>query len=246
MTPDLFVNVDHIATLRQARRGLSPCPLQAAKIVLEAGAKGITVHLREDRRHIQDRDVLALIQAHPQQITLEMAPTAEMLGIALKLKPKQVTLVPELRRELTTESGLNLLAQTEELKAHTARLREAGIGVSLFLDPDPRQLELLSVIEPTAVELHTGKFASDFEKPEAREKALLELSVAGKLIQDHKLKLNAGHGLDALNLPALLGSVEGIAELHIGFALVARAVFVGLREATQETLRSMTAVEVTL
>jgi pyridoxine 5-phosphate synthase len=228
----LGVNIDHVATLRQARRTYEPDPVFAAHEAVLGGADGITVHLREDRRHIQDRDVRILRQTTPVKLNLEMALSEEIIGIALEVKPEQVTLVPERRQEVTTEGGLDL-SKVEKAAAKTIeRFRKAGILVSLFIDPAPRQVELAAALKADAVELHTGSYANAKADRDV-ESTFGELVQALRLGRKLGLTVHAGHGLNYRNVrrPA---AVEGFDEFNIGHAIVSRAVFVGLRQAVQE------------
>jgi pyridoxine 5-phosphate synthase len=228
----LGVNIDHVATLRQARGGAAPDPVIAAGIAEHHGADGITVHLREDRRHIQDRDLELLSRVVQTRINLEMAATGEMIGIAARLKPYSATLVPEKRQELTTEGGLDVLGQRETLHAAVSRLRDAGILVSLFIDPKLSQLRAARQVGADAVEIHTGayceayhagKFVEEFEK----------IRIAAAHGSNIGLKVFAGHGLDVRNLPPIL-SLPEIEEFNIGHSIIARAVFIGLGAAVRE------------
>jgi pyridoxine 5-phosphate synthase len=232
MTRRLGVNIDHVATLRQARGGTAPDPVTAAGIAEHNGADGITVHLREDRRHIQDRDLDLLSKVVQTRINLEMAATEEMIGIAGRVKPYSVTLVPEKRQELTTEGGLDVLRQRESLHDAVSRLHDAGIFVSLFIDPDLSQLRAARQAGADAVEIHTGTYCDAFRAGKFDgefEKARLA-AAHGKNIG---LKVFAGHGLDVRNIVPIL-SLQEIEEFNIGHSIVARAVFVGLGQAVRE------------
>ncbi len=230
--PLLGVNIDHVATLRQARRTVYPDPVLAAFEVLAGGADFITLHLREDRRHIQDADVTALRGRLPCRLNLEMAVTDEMIGIAAGLKPSDCCLVPERREELTTEGGLEVAGQEPRIADAVARLSAAGVQVSLFIDPDPLQLAAARRCGAPLVELHTGRYADAASGAErAGELARIRQAVdEGRRLG---LTVNAGHGLNLDNVAAI-AALSGIAELNIGHALVARAVFVGLRAAVAE------------
>ncbi len=230
--PRLHVNVDHVATVRQARGGAEPDPVTAAALCELAGAQGITVHLREDRRHIQDRDLRLLRQTVKTLLNLEMALTEEMVGIALEVVPEEVCLVPEKRQELTTEGGLDVASLEEALQREIPRLRKAGIRVSLFVDPWPEPLEAAARCGADFVELHTGRYANAPEEAERTEE-LQRLETAARYAHELGLRVNAGHGLDYDNvLPvAQLPFVEA---LNIGHAIVARAVLVGLDQAVRE------------
>jgi pyridoxine 5-phosphate synthase len=229
--PELGVNIDHVATLRQARRTYEPDPVWAAAEAELGGADGITVHLREDRRHIQDRDVEVLRKTVSVKLNLEMACSADIVAVACRIKPDQATLVPERREEVTTEGGLDVVGQRTAVEGCIKRLSDAGIYVSLFLDPDPRQLDLAKSLGAEAVELHTGKYALANWKNRAAE--LKVLTDAGKRIHDAGLALHAGHGLNYQNVRPV-AEIPAMHELNIGHAIVARAVFIGLREAVRE------------
>lgn len=232
----LGVNVDHVATLRQARGTVYPDPVEAARLAGEAGAVSITVHLREDRRHIQDRDVWAMRRDQPLPLNLEMGNTAEMVGIALEVMPDEVCLVPEKRAELTTEGGLNVVGNFAALEISCARFREAGIAVSLFVDPDPAQIEASIRLGVPMVELHTGAFCE--HEGEARRGCVAALKAAA--IQAHAagIQVNAGHGLTVENLPDLF-PVPHLHTLNIGHSVVSRAVLVGMKAAVAEMLTVM-------
>ncbi|OGC20388.1 pyridoxine 5'-phosphate synthase [candidate division WOR-1 bacterium RIFOXYA2_FULL_46_56] len=220
----LGVNVDHIATLRQARLEAFPDPVEAAKECIAGGADGIVCHLREDRRHINDRDLKRLRQL-PTRLDMEMAATDEMLKIALKIKPDMVTLVPEKRREVTTEGGLHL---TSKLKKTIDKLQDKGIDVSLFIDPDLKQVEEAAVLGARFIEIHTGRYSRRLGDREIRK--------IGTAVQKARLiglRINAGHGIDYNNIGPIL-KIPGIEELNIGFSIIVRAVFVGIRQAVEE------------
>ncbi len=232
----LGVNIDHVATLRQARGTRYPEPVQAALIAEQAGADGITVHLREDRRHINDRDVALLLQTAQTRINLEMAATDEMVAIATRLKPPHCCLVPERREELTTEGGLDVAGNLSRMKDVCAQLREAGIQVSLFIDAEPAQIEAAVACAAPAIEIHTGQYAEavhaeDVQSELRRIREGLDLALESGLI------VNAGHGLHYHNT-APIAALPGINELNIGHAIIARAVLTGLDEA----VRSMRAL----
>lgn len=228
---ELGVNIDHVATIRQARRTYEPDPVHAAVLCELAGADGITIHLREDRRHIQDRDLHVLRQTVTVKLNLELAATSEIVGIACQVKPDQATLVPEKREEVTTEGGLDVVGQRTSIAEAMQRLRDAGIYVSLFLDPDPRQIELAKELGADAVELHTGQYA--LAKGAAQREELASLIEAGKLIRRLGMGLHAGHGLNYHNVMAV-AQIEGMHELNIGHAIVSRAVLVGMERAVRE------------
>jgi len=227
----LGVNIDHVATVRNARGGDQPDPLRAALSVLAAGADGITMHLREDRRHIRDADVLAVRAAIAAPLNLEMAATAEMVRIALQLRPHACCLVPEKRAEVTTEGGLDVAGQRAALAPVVAALREAGIRVSMFIDPDPAQLEASAAIGAPVVELHTGAYANGLPGE------LDRLRAAGRLTVTLGLECHAGHGLTFDNSPPVVALPE-VRELNIGHFLIGEAIFTGL----DATIRRMKAV----
>jgi pyridoxine 5-phosphate synthase len=235
-TPLLGVNIDHVATLRQARRGHYPSVVQAALAAEQAGADAITIHLREDRRHIQDEDVRLLSETIATRMNLEVAVTDEMLAIAERTGPADVCLVPERREELTTEGGLDVIAGRVRISEACSRLGEAGIRVSLFVDPDPEQLEAAVDCGAPVVELHTGAYAEVPAHQADAELSRLRTAVeAGRRLG---LVVNAGHGLNYHNVQPV-ASIEGIAELNIGHAIVSRAVFTGLDAAVREMKRLM-------
>jgi pyridoxine 5-phosphate synthase len=238
----LGVNIDHVATLREARyhgqAAGEPDPVQAALLCEAAGAHGITAHLREDRRHIQDRDIWKLREVIKTRLNLEMANTDEMLALALRVKPDIVCLVPERRQEVTTEGGLEVTSQLDSLAETTRRLKDSEIEVSIFIDPDPRQVEASAKAGAQFIELHTGAFAEHFHKPKNHDAELERLIAAAKQAHQLGLKVNAGHGLNYLNLPAL-HRVPHLVELNIGHSLVSRSITVGLGPAVQEMLSLM-------
>ena len=230
MTPRrLGVNVDHVATLREARKSPYPDPVQAAMVAETAGADQITCHLRCDRRHVQERDIRILRQVVTTQLNVECAATDEMLGIMLELRPHRVTLVPERPEEVTTEGGLDLTGRGEEIRAATERLAEAGIHVALFIDPDPAQVAASAIDGVDMIELNTARYAE--EDPQAE---LLRLQAAWEIGHGLDLEVAAGHGLTHLNLPLLVHSVPGIVEYNIGHSIISRAVFVGLDQAVRD------------
>ncbi|MEA3546275.1 MAG: pyridoxine 5'-phosphate synthase [Thermodesulfobacteriota bacterium] len=234
----LAINVDHVATLRQARGIDEPDPVLAAGICELAGAVGIVVHLREDRRHIQDRDVKLLRQTVKTKLNLEMGAAEEIIGIALDLKPDMVTLVPEKRQELTTEGGLDVAGQKEHLREVIAGMTAAAIPVSLFIDPDSSQIQAAKEINATFVEIHTGRYADAVsEEEEDREFALI--AEAAEEAFEAGLRVNAGHGLNYVNTRRV-AALDTIEELSIGHAVMARAIFVGLDQAVKEMLAQMT------
>jgi pyridoxine 5-phosphate synthase len=238
----LGVNIDHVATLREARyRGREqgePSPVEAALLCERAGAHGITAHLREDRRHIHDRDVAGLRRRLTTRFNLELANTPEIVAIALETKPDIVCLVPERRQEVTTEGGLDAAGQRRALSETRQRMNDAGIEVSLFIAPDPAQVEAASRIGAQFIELHTGTYADHFHHKHKRQAELERLIAAA--IQAHQLglKVNAGHGLNCPNV-ALLHLVPHLVELNIGHSIISRAVFIGLAPAVKEMLQAM-------
>ena len=239
---DLGVNIDHVATLRQARRTYEPDPVWAAAEAHLGGADCITVHLREDRRHIVDRDVELLRQSVQAKLNLEMAATDEMAGIACRLKPEMSTLVPEGRHEVTTEGGLDVAGQEARLKDVVQRLQDAGVYVSLFIDADLRQVEAAARVGAQACEIHTGPYANVFYESgrdiasAAAQAELKKVGAAGTAIVDLGMRFNAGHALNYFNVQPI-AALPKVQELHIGHAIVSRAVFVGLREAVREMKR---------
>ena len=238
----LGVNIDHIATLREARyRSLErgePDPVEGAIICEAAGAHGITAHLREDRRHIQDRDIWKLREVIKTRLNFEMANTPEMVSIALKLKPEIICLVPERRTEVTTEGGLDAAAHEEALTATRQKMEAAGIEVSLFIGPDLEQVEAAARIKAQFIELHTGAYAEKFHEKRGRNEELERLVAASKRAHELGLKVNAGHGLNYENL-SVLHLVPHMIELNIGHSIVSRALKVGLETAVKEMLKLM-------
>lgn len=232
--PELGVNIDHIATIREARKTWEPDPVWAASAAELAGADCITVHLREDRRHIQDRDVRLLRETVAVKLNLELACSDEILRIACELRPHQATLVPERREEVTTEGGLDAVLHRAAVQEAVERLREAGISTSLFLDPDPRQIDVAAELRADAVELHTGTYA--LAQGSGRNEALRMLVAAGHQIRQLGMSLHAGHGLNYHNVQPV-AAIDGMRELNIGHSIVSRAVFVGLGEAVREMKR---------
>jgi pyridoxine 5-phosphate synthase len=229
--PELGVNIDHVATLRQARKTYEPDPVAAAALAELGGADGITIHLREDRRHIQDRDLRLLRETVAIKLNLELSVADEIVGIGCATKPDQATIVPERREEVTTEGGLDVVAHHEATKKAIERLQAAGISVSLFLDPDPRQLEMAKQLGAEAVELHTGQYA--LTRGQAQQEQLVALTNAGKLICDLGMTLHAGHGLNYHNVIPV-ARIPKMHELNIGHAIISRAVLVGLERAVRE------------
>jgi len=228
----LGLNVDHIATVRQARGGVEPDPVTAAAMGELAGAEGITVHLREDRRHIQDRDLDILRRTIKTKLNLEMAATQEMVRTALRIKPEQVTLVPEKRQELTTEGGLDVILNLKSISDAVKRLREDGIVVSLFVDPHQEQIKAANKSGADYIEIHTGAYAeaSDWK---SREQELAAIDTAIKLARKVGMGVNAGHGLNYFNIKAL-AAIGGIEEYNIGHSIISRAMLVGLDRAVRD------------
>jgi pyridoxine 5-phosphate synthase len=238
----LGVNIDHVATIREARyRGLKtgePDPVEAALICKAAGAQGITAHLREDRRHIQHRDIRELRKRIGTRLNLEMANAPEIVSIALKLRPEIVCIVPERREEVTTEGGLDVAGNERSLTKTRRQMNDAGIEVSLFITPDTAQIEASARAGAQFIELHTGSYAEHFSNIRQCKVELRRLIAGAKLAHKLGLRVNAGHGLNLDNLP-LLHRVPHLVELNIGHSIVSRAVFVGLRQAVKEFLAAM-------
>ena len=236
---ELGVNIDHVATIRQARRTYEPDPVWAAVEAHLGGADGITVHLREDRRHIQDEDVRRLRELTHIKLNLEMAATEEMVAIARRVRPEMAMLVPEGRQEVTTEGGLDVAGQEAKLKAMVARLAEAGIMVSVFIDAELRQVEAAQRIGARVCEVHTGPYAHAFhgqgrdDESPAVVAELGRIARAGEAIRGLGMRFNAGHALNYFNVEPV-AALPGVRELHLGHAIVSRAVFVGMREAVRE------------
>jgi pyridoxine 5-phosphate synthase len=233
----LKVNIDHVATLRQARKGSEPDPLLAAQAALDAGAAGITLHLRQDRRHAQESDLAALKTNVKSEINLEMAAVPELLAIARRYAPQQVTLVPERREEITTEGGLHVVGAGEVREA-VSELRGLDILVSLFIDPEPAQIEASARVGAHAVELHTGTYAN--AAPTAAGSELERLESCAQIAAGARLRVFAGHGLNYANVGSVAGILE-VEELNIGHAIVSRAVLVGFERAVREMLERMAA-----
>lgn len=234
MKTRLNVNVDHVATLRQARMGNEPDPVTAAAQAELAGASGIVVHLREDRRHIQERDLLLLRQMVRTKLNMEMAVTDEMIEIACETLPDVVTLVPEKRQEITTEGGLDVRGDTERIAAGIEKLKGSGLFVSIFIDPDPEQISASAQTSAHMVELHTGSYAN------ARDETgmMMELDKIRKSTEDalsHRLRVSAGHGLNYVNVTAV-SQIDGIEELNIGHSIVSRAVLSGMEKAVRDMI----------
>ncbi len=238
----LGVNIDHVATLRQARyRGMErgePDPIAAALLCEQAGAHGITAHLREDRRHIIDRDIVALRKAIRTRLNFEMANVPEIVEIALAVRPDIVCLVPEKREEISTEGGLDVVGHEAALRETIRRMKESGIEVSLFVDPDLAQVEASARVGAQFIELHTGAYAEVFHQKAERNRELERLVAAAEQGYQVGLRINAGHGLNRENLP-LLHVVPHLEELNIGHSIMSRALFVGLEKAVQEILQAM-------
>jgi len=239
----LGVNIDHVATLRQARyrayaaaSSPEPDPLIAARICMTAGAHSLTVHLREDRRHIQDDDVLRLAREFRDKLNLEMAATPAMVAFALKLKPSEVCLVPENRAEVTTEGGLDAAGQQNTLRPVIQKLRAAGMLVSLFIDPDPHQVAASAALGASVIELHTGRFAD--ADTASRKNELSRLAKAAEQARGLKMQVNAGHGLRLSNLPELL-TIPQLHTLNIGHSLVSHALAVGLERSVRDFLQAI-------
>jgi pyridoxine 5-phosphate synthase len=230
--PRLGVNIDHVATIRQARRTVEPDPVWAAALAELGGADGITIHLREDRRHIQDRDLRLLRETVRVKLNLEMAASDEITRIALDVKPHQCTLVPEKREEVTTEGGLDVIGRRDQVKRCVDQLLAAGIEVSLFIDPDAGQIEASRDLGAQAVELHTGTYA-DAMTESARRHELAALMSAGKVAVQNGLLLHMGHGLTYRNVIPV-AQIDGTCELNIGHSIVSRAVLVGMERAVRE------------
>jgi len=228
----LGVNIDHVATVRQVRRAREPDPVAAALLAILGGADGITVHLREDRRHIQDRDVHLLRQIVTQRLNLEMAVAGEVVATACAIKPDEATLVPERRQELTTEGGLDVLANQEAVGKAIERLKAAGIEVSVFVDPDALQIERARSLGAGAVEIQTARY-SEARTPADRERELRALEDAGQHARDQGLHLHMGHGLTYTNIQPIC-KIAGLEELNIGHSIVSRAMLVGMERAVRE------------
>jgi len=237
MKIELGVNIDHVATLRQARGTNYPDPIEAALIAESAGADAITLHLREDRRHIQDRDVEILRDRLTTRMNLESAVTDEMIGIALRIKPHDICLVPERREELTTEGGLDVVKHFEQVQRACQKLAQAGIRVSLFINADPQQIDAAARAGAPVIEIHTGGFA-DAHTPQVQAEQFSAIQKAVALGIDLGLKVNAGHGLHYDNVQTI-AAIPAISELNIGHAIVARAIFVGFKQAVQEMKQLM-------
>jgi pyridoxine 5-phosphate synthase len=230
----LGVNIDHVATVRQARKTYEPDPVWAAVEAQLGGADGITVHLREDRRHIQDRDVELLRQTVSVPLNLEMAAVDEIVGIALRIKPAMAMLVPEKRTEVTTEGGLDVAGQLGKITNVVKRLSGGGMKVSAFIDADARQIDAAHQAGFTVCEIHTGPYSYTRDRAQAEQLEIVRQ--AGRMVLDRAMQFNAGHGLNYVNV-APIAALPGICELHIGHAIISRAIFVGLRDAVREMKR---------
>lgn len=228
----LGVNIDHVATVRQARRATEPDPVSAAVLALLGGADGITVHLREDRRHIQDRDVRVLREVVTNRLNLEMAASDEIIAIALDIKPDEATLVPEKRQELTTEGGLDVISHADTVRSAVDRLKSAGIHVSLFIDPDIEQVDMAHALGADAIEFQTASY-SEARTGDAVEDELAKLSTATAHARTRKLHVHMGHGLNYVNIKPIV-RIPGVEELNIGHSIVSRAVLVGMERAVRE------------
>lgn len=228
----LGVNIDHVATVRQARRAQEPDPVAAAVLAILGGADGITVHLREDRRHISDRDVRLLRQVVTHRLNLEMSVADEIVAIACEVKPDEATLVPERRQELTTEGGLDIVAHQQAVASAMKKLTQAGIEVSLFVDPDSRQIEMAKLLGAKAVEIQTARF-SEARTPADRKRELELLHEAADFARQHGLHIHLGHGLNYENVKHVV-RIQGVEELNIGHSIVSRAVLVGMERAVRE------------
>jgi pyridoxine 5-phosphate synthase len=234
--PKLGVNIDHVATLRQARKEGFPSPVEAARICVSAGADSIVAHLREDRRHIQDKDIYEIRKA-VKRFDMEMAATAEMQRIALKVKPDIVTLVPEKRTEVTTEGGLDVKKQLLYLKKYVKKLQGRGISVSLFIDPEPDQINAASISGAEFIEIHTGRYANARTKTSKR-KELGKIRSAVAMAKKLGLKVNAGHGLDLSNARPV-ASIKEIEEFNIGFSVMADALLRGMKDSVRDMIRKI-------
>ena len=233
----LGVNIDHVATIRQARQTVEPDPVAAAVLAELAGADGITAHLREDRRHMQDRDIRLLRETVRTRLNLEMAATAEMVKIALEVKPDYVTLVPERREEVTTEGGLDIAGQIDRMKSVVDQLQSAGMPVSLFIDPEPAQIDASAFVKAQFIELHTGRYAQARE-PNKAQRELAVLAKGCTYAISAGLRVNAGHGLTYQNVYPI-ACLPGMEELNIGHTIISRSVLVGIDRAIREMKAAM-------
>jgi len=232
MMPKLGVNIDHVATLREVRHGIEPEPVFAALVCEAAGADSIVVHLREDRRHIKERDLCILKKVVKTRLNLEMSIAKEIVEIASEIKPDQATLVPERRQELTTEGGLDVLGHFKKIRQALTKLKKHDIAVSLFIDPDKRQIDAAKKVGVKMIELHTGRFA-DAKNKKDQDKYFRELEIAVKYALGRGLVVNAGHGLDYYNV-SRVARIRQIEELNIGYSIICRSVLVGLERAVKE------------
>jgi pyridoxine 5-phosphate synthase len=230
--PKLGVNIDHVATLREVRHGIEPEPAFAALMCQQAGADSIVVHLRQDRRHIKDRDICILKELVRAKLNLEMSTASDIVEIACKVRPNQVTLVPEKRQEITTEGGLDVVTNFKKLKEVLGKLDKQGVEVSLFIDPDKKQIDASKKVGVRMIELHTGRYA-DAKAGREEDKYFRELETAVRHARDSGLVVNAGHGLNYYNV-ARVARIKGVEELNIGYSIVCRAVLVGLDRAVRE------------
>ncbi len=233
----LFVNVDHVATIREARRTIEPSPLKAALLAEKAGAQGITIHLREDRRHIQDDDVRIIRKGISTPLNLEMAPTQEMVKLALEIQPYQVSLVPEKRQEITTEGGLDVCSQEQVLSEIREKMHDRGVLFSLFIDPDAKQVDASKRIKADSIEINTGKY-TELGSAEEIEAELERIRKSAKRADEKGLKVFAGHGLNYENVKAI-AAIPEIEELNIGHFIVGQAVYGGMENAVTEMIRSI-------
>ncbi|MBT3185310.1 MAG: pyridoxine 5'-phosphate synthase [Nitrospina sp.] len=233
----LFVNVDHVATVREARKTIEPSPLKAALLAERAGAQGITIHLREDRRHIQDEDVRVVQKGINTKLNLEMAPTQEMVDLALEIRPYQISLVPEKRQEITTEGGLDVCSQEKELSGLREKMHGKGILFSLFIDPDLAQIDACKRIQADSVEINTGKY-TELESPQEIARELERIQKSAARAAEQGLKVFAGHGLNYENVEAI-AAIPEIEELNIGHFIVGQAIYEGMENAVTAMIRSI-------
>lgn len=233
--PKLGVNIDHVATLREVRHGIEPEPVFAALIAQTAGADSIVIHLREDRRHIRERDLYILKDVVKTKLNLEMSVAEDIVEIACKVRPEQATLVPERRQEITTEGGLDVVSNFKKIKQVLTKLQRKNLAVSLFIDPDKRQIDAAKKAGARIIELHTGRYA-DAKDTEEQDKYFKEMVTATNYAMDKNLHVCAGHGLNYYNVTRIAG-IKGIEELNIGYSIVCRAVLVGLERAIKEMKR---------